>query len=385
MDVDLIIANIIHFLPRSQIKVSRYINTQWFQIVSDTYPTKFIWNQNSELVEKISKENQFDETEFYRFNQVFCWMSGFEIRLIPRKSDRKVYLAFNSIINKKLIYQPLPATVKESSKLLHFYLHKEFSNDGLEHFVILLKYHRIENTFVDYTDLDNIMVFTNNNKYVNYFDDQTIHYALCQSLILYDFYINETSLADFEFSNVQKLSTKLCKEIRTEFATFYLNEDGSIFISDILCNEVVLINKHLDFVSKLKLPHDDKLFSYFACSKFVTSHHKEVVRIHNVFQKNCTLELPLKQSEYLCHIFTLTAHHFILHIADKNENYSDKQFRYFLVDTEKKTFTKVLFHKLFIIHSKVEQTTESFVIVHWWDYGIYRNVGVDLNRLCLMP
>lgn len=383
MDIDLIIINILNFLPRFQIRITRLINSQWNQIVTYLYPKKFTWKDNAYLINKISikQQNQFEGAQWMKLNEVFCSFAGLKIFLFLNKIDNKLYVSFKDLIFGKNIYRLLPSSVKTNSKLLPFFLPHAFSTDSLQHLVLLLKYNDHENTFVDYTDLDNIMIFKNQNQFTNFFAKNSIHHALCQSLGLYDFHLGQTTIADFPFADHNKLSSPLYLKIGNYYG-YRSDSDGSIFVIRYADNFIQTYKGH-DFKEIRFEGTESPLRSplQFVCFKFVIKCHLKVFEIYNIDTGDKIIEIPKNENDSICHTINLTKTHFLMLISSDN-TIIGREYIYYIVDINRKVYSKTSYNFVVVYYCKVEQINDDQVVVHYYSLKKYCSVSINLKHLC---
>jgi hypothetical protein len=385
MDIDIIIVNILRFVSRSQIRKTCFINRHWQQIISYLYPKRFTWNDNSLLIDKISKkqQNQFKGVKWRKLNDVFCRLSGLTIFLLLNENENKLYVAFEDLIFHQKIYHPLPSSVKSNSKLLHFFLPKLFSTDFSDHLVLLLKYNNEENTFLDYSDLTNIVVFQTGIQYSNFFTTNSIHYALCESLFLFDFYLGQTTLADFPLINIKKLCTLYDDKIQKRKISFHLNTDGSIFIIYYLKNSTVFkIYKGDNFIQDIFMPELPELVAhyYVVCFHFTICCQSTSFEIYDIYSQKSILKIPKDHDNYLCKSITLTTSHFLIFVGDKNKCAMNDTL-YYIVDIGKKTYKRTYYFDVVVFGCKVEQIDDTHVIVHYRKTKNHRTVAINLDKL----
>jgi hypothetical protein len=384
MDVDLVIYNILQFLPRNHRRACNGINRRWYLIINDIYPITFIWKENSEVIQRLSKTQKVVFPDFNwinKHNQVICYQSGLTIYILRDYYDKnsKFFIVFEDLLSKNRIGFHLPHLSTLSVRLFHFWLPKFYSIDNVDHYVVLLKYDDPEHTFIDYTDLEHIQIFKNYDHFINNFSSTTAHYAICFSSALYDFYLGNTTLADFPIADKTKLSFTFESPNNDKYSQMcFLNGDGSIFVIPSFQGTISLYKNDTKFETEAK---QYLMNTQCACSRFVFGPVHNKWHIYDIYLKELILEIEKSEENYICSTLTLTHHHFIFLAKQRNTNGDHS---YYLVDGNKRIFKEVYYPKVFFYSTKVEQINDHLVIIHWNSISKVVSIGVDLNKLCLI-
>lgn len=387
MDIDLVICNILHFLPRNHRRKCFGINRQWYQILNDINPRKFIWNENSQVVTRLSNRQNVifkDLNMVHKLNEVICYQSGLMISIFCESYDnnRKIFIVFRDLILGNKIFFHLPHLSSHSVRLFHFWLPKLYSIDNVDHYVVLLKYDGPEHTFIDYTDLEHIQMFKNYDKENNKFLSNTVHYAICFALVLYDFYLGKTTLADFPLANETKLSFTFEIPNNDKYSKmFVLNGDGSIFVLPTSYGTTLSLYKN---GTKLETEAKQYLMNtQCACSRFVFGPVGKHWQIYDIYLNELILEIEKSEEDYICSTISVTQHHFIFMAKQRNSNGDHS---YYIVDGSKRIFKEVHYPTVIFYSTKVEQVNDKVVIIHWYSASSskVKSIGVDLEKLCLI-
>lgn len=381
MDVDLIIATILHFLPRSQTRITREINVQWHQIVTHLYPRKFTWDENSDIISQISQHNEISGSEFTTCDETFCSHSCFQISLLFKKTQNRLYIGFKDLKKHNFIYHLLPFSVKLSAKIVLFRLPKHFSIDRMDHLVVLLKYDSLENTFIDYTDLENLRIFKNNNRFFRSFSPSSFYHALASSLIhnyVHTIYnirdLGLTTLADFPLTDSTHFSTNIDGKIDI-LTTFKLQTDGSLFV-------VHGSDKSLSIYQGGKLLHniESEIMGFppslFVCNRYGVIDCETSFGVYDVYFTQIIMDLPNTSKNFLCGVLTLTSTHFLFLTTEEKLGIK----LYYFVNVKNKTFNTTSSELIVVYGSKVHQVSDEKVIIYWHS----KKIGVDLNKLCFV-
>jgi hypothetical protein len=220
--------------------------------------------------------------------------------------------------------------------------------------------------FVDYTDLDNIVIyplstpnsteFPKNNFYQVF---QTI-FRLNNKLFL--------PFHDLPFVDMKKMLIEYPQTHQGVFQDYHLNMDGSLMIAT--TKGIHYFQGHL----KIHTCPSIQRYNKYVCNHYIVVKESTEFTIYHLFTS--ALILTLKRiDDFVCDVLTLTQSHFWLRTFARSE------YIYYLVDVKKRRFHLFKEKRIPASRSKVEQKSDSLVAVHYYDESEFSVFEIDFNLI----
>lgn len=363
LTIDLIINNIIRFLPNDQIKSFRLIDKQWCQHVDYYYPYQLKWKKNHKFVKRNSISVPIPEVHHF-FKGQFCRKSGLFIDL--RGYQGKVYLCFykkeSSAFFKELDI-PLSVAYERhySIDIKLFVFPKQFTTDDCSRLMINIVFDRFDSFndhFIDYSDLGNIKIFT------TLFPKSILKRNTFLNLLnrLFDILLSKITLLDLPFVHHQKLLTTLPQNCIYGFGAFPLqNSNGEIIVHDSLS---------VHYFSGASLIHRFQIinvyFKHIACNNYLVFDNTTSYDVHELSSARKILIIPIYQISFICDVTSLTKHQFLIRFQPlhKKREVNAKWSLYYFVDISKGCFKSFRMKTIISSQSMVEQLDDDNFKIH---------------------
>lgn len=370
LDVDLIIYDILHFLSDNKRYQLRLLNSQWNYIVQSFYPFEFLWLKNQKIIEKLGTiDNEINLIDVNQRKNTFCRHSGVLINFGHNKNQS--FLIFSTTRSDKRFMIPLNIPVSLFSQVHDVVIRvswfpRQFTTDYTTRRLMYIKITDKHCLFLDYSDFDNIVIYPLKTPNSGEFPKNNFYQLF--SIIFIAQSENFLPFHDLPFVDLGKMMITIPETCQDVYHDAYLNKDGSLIIS--AAKEV-----HY-FVGSLKMNTFPSMpnFCKYVCNHYIVDKETTKFTIYNLLTCEKILDVD-RVDDFSCDVLTLTNSHFWLRTLAQNKCF------YYLVDIHNRKVYTFNERRMSAMLSKVEQKSDSFVIVHYYDDSVFRFFEIDFNLI----
>lgn len=375
--VDLVIANIFHFLPKKSLYDCCLVCHKWNGVSPKTLLRKFEWYQTNEIIS--GKQHSFVETKL--FGSSFCPTLGCQLFL--KNHDHTTLLIFTAYDKKSVFCLDLKVKLDKGSTVEYFKIPEFLSLDGNVHHYAIVR----EKIAVDFSDLNKPVIYDIlMDEATKKFDSKKTFLKLI-SEIFKVFFTN--SVLTLHHINKQLLINKLPSFPSKLFSgmNWKLSNNDIIIGSNSEHNEVAFVIFHQFNVKRAKIISLDSLGlsfefmnnSHIFCNRYLMVLANPGFCIFDCFS-DCD-EPIIKESGKGPYLMAgqvnLTKNHFICYLRHK-EYY---EFVYMIFDMNKKTYRIIPnYYGNFLDDYRIEQVNDLCVHIHVFNQGKF-TIDLDLMNL----